>query len=429
MITKKIIEVEEIPTNPKMGDCFVIKGVGISDHTHGIFKYPCKFIPHIPRWFISKYSNSLTKDYGILDPFMGSGTSLVESSLLGFKSYGVDIDPLSKLLSKVKTTKLTLDEISILKKSISDIRARIKLKVPVKKLASYKPKFKNIEYWFSSQAIIDLTLLKYLITEQFNENKSQKILDVLQVTLASIIRKASLADEQSPKPYISSRIIKKRIDIFSLFLSNAEKNIISISAFSKSTKIKQTKIVGYDARKIEKKGIAKQQIHLAITSPPYINAFDYVRSLKLENYWLFDISDKEISDLQDLQIGTEKISLRTGKIIKFNIDLLDESIKKIELLDKKRAFIVSAFFESMNSNLASVYNLLIKDGYYCIVVGNSVIRGINISTSDFLIELAKKNKFKFVLNFSYVIRNRYLRIPRSGRGGFIPSDHILVFKK
>ena len=114
MSIKNPISVSEIPRKPNQGDCFSISGEGVGEFTHGIFKYPCKFIPHIPRWFLNAYGSERTIELGVLDPFMGSGTSLVESNLLGYSAYGIDVDPLSKLLSKVKTTPFSQKELTVL---------------------------------------------------------------------------------------------------------------------------------------------------------------------------------------------------------------------------------------------------------------------------------------------------------------------------
>jgi hypothetical protein len=62
-------------------------------------------------------------------------------------------------------------------------------------------------------------------------------------------------------------------------------------------------------------------------------------------------------------------------------------------------------------------------------VGNSRIRGFEVDTASILLKIAKDVGYKKRVNFSYIIRNRYLRIPRSGRGGFIPKDYILVLEK
>ena len=430
MSIKNLISVEEIPNKPKRGDCFSIGGAGATAYTHGIFKYPCKFIPHIPRWFLSAYGSKKTLEFGVLDPFMGSGTSLVESNLLGYPAYGLDVDPLSKLLSKVKTTPFSKKELVQLGNVIEELKANLeKKKVSTKHLENFRPNFKNLTYWFSGDAIERLLKISFFIVKYEEDTDSEKIGDLMRITLASVVRKASLADEQSPKPYISTRIAKKTTDIFDLYLANLEKNFKAISQFSAHRNLGKTKIIGIDARKVNLKQLKGNKVHLAVTSPPYINAFDYVRSLKLENFWLRYISDQNISELYDLQVGTEKLSIRNTQINSFKIEQLDGALAMIKETDPKRAVIVSEYFKAMDQNIETVHESLIAGGYYCIVVGDSVIRNINVATSRILIEIAKSKNFRLIDDFSYVIRNRYLRIPRAGKGGFIPVDHVLVFQK
>ena len=76
--------------------------------THSLHPYPAKFPPQLPNTILSKYG---VKGQTVLDPFCGSGTTLVEARLLGFNSIGVDVNGLSSLLSKVKSTPLTDYEI------------------------------------------------------------------------------------------------------------------------------------------------------------------------------------------------------------------------------------------------------------------------------------------------------------------------------
>jgi len=428
----KVIEVEEIPKGPQMGSTFLIRGNGVSDYTHGFFKYPCKYIPHIPRWFLNKYGNSKTEQFGVIDPFVGSGTTLVESSLVGYPSYGIDIDPLSCLLSKVKTTKLSKRDIKLLE----DIKKTFKKKlkedvVSESRLSKYQPNYSMLNYWFSKDAINNLSKIKYYIDYFYKKTKSKRIKDFLLIVLASIIRKASLAEEQSPKPYISKKIKKRVVKADELFISVLEKYIESLIKFSEVTKIPSAKIIGHEARNINKKSIKHGFVHLAMTSPPYINAFDYVRSLKLENIWLDLVEEDNLSDFYDKQVGTEKISSDryNKRYPATGYKLLDEKLRKIYQVDKKRSYIVADFFLSMKRNLEEVRKILLPGGYYCIVVGDSRIRNIEIPTNQYLISIAKSLNYKLVNNFSYIIRNRYLRIPRQGRGGFIPKDYIIIFKK
>ncbi len=104
--------------------------------THGIHPYTAKLIPHIPRYFIEKYTE---KNEVILDPFCGSGTTLLEARLLERNAIGIDINPLAILLSKVKTTPLDVEElkhtIQLCKENLKDGKGKIFVDFP------------NIDYW------------------------------------------------------------------------------------------------------------------------------------------------------------------------------------------------------------------------------------------------------------------------------------------
>ena len=72
------------------------------DLTHGLHTYPAKFVPHIPRWAF-QYAK-LTKGEVVVDPFCGCGTMLLEARIAGFNSYGLEVNPVAKLLTKERRT-------------------------------------------------------------------------------------------------------------------------------------------------------------------------------------------------------------------------------------------------------------------------------------------------------------------------------------
>lgn len=82
-----------------------------SPHVHALHKYKAKFFPRFVRSLIVSNLNLDNTDLTICDPYVGSGTTLIESSLLGYKSFGFDIDPLSCFISEIKSQALnTKDE-------------------------------------------------------------------------------------------------------------------------------------------------------------------------------------------------------------------------------------------------------------------------------------------------------------------------------
>ena len=110
----KLIQVISIPKNVVKNTVLEITSRDVGYFTHSFFKYPCKFIPQVPRWAIEKYTkeNDL-----VLDCFAGSGTTLVESVLLNRNALGVDFDKLSQLLCITKTKILSDKEILEIRKN------------------------------------------------------------------------------------------------------------------------------------------------------------------------------------------------------------------------------------------------------------------------------------------------------------------------
>jgi DNA modification methylase len=412
----ELTQVDKIPNEIKENTILEINTRDVGYFTHAFFKYPCKFIPQVPKWAIEKYTkeNDL-----VLDCFAGSGTTLVEAVLSNRNAVGVDFDKLSQLLCLTKTKMLNNNEIKYIKENSE------KLLLPGEIVDLKLPDLHNIEHWFSQETIQELGVLKLNIDKVKNNNVKNFYL----VCFASIIKKVSNADENSPKPYVSSRFLKKKYFVKELFLK-AVKNYVNVYEKNEGLNLGKAKIISDDARNIGNENL-KNKVDLAITSPPYINAFDYVRSLRLENVWLGFFGDSNILQIKKNQIGTETIGVEIYKsqLISTGIESLDEVVNKIAEIDKKRAFIVLKYFQDMEANICSVRTLLKENAHYVIVVGDSVIRNVEVLTHKILTEIAIKNGFCIENTFSYIIKNRYLRIPRANKGGFIKYDWIIDLKK
>jgi len=417
---EEIVQVEEIPQDVRFNTTLEITSNNITSFSHGFFKYPCKFIPQIPRWAILRYTNP--KEL-ILDPFAGSGTTLVEAVLHNRNGLGIDFDRLSQLLCKTKTVNLSHNQIRYLH-NIKETMFLDKIKK-----ASFKPDIHNINHWFSKKNIDDLLYLKEKINKIYAKSKDKKIYNFLLVCFASIIKKCSYADDTSPKPYISTRFKKNPLLVKETFIKTLDSYLKSIEGY-KERKLGNIFIISEDAREIRTNKY-DGKVSLAITSPPYINAFDYVRSLRLENAWLGFYGDSIILDVKKRQVGTEIIPSEIYKreISKTHNKKLDLILKKIYKKDKKRAFVVLKFFEDMKKNFIEVGRLLKNSSHYIVVVGDSKIRGVDVPSHKILIDIAKQNGFKLENIFSYVIKNRYLRIPRAGRGGLIKKDWVIDLVK
>lgn len=418
-----VIKLDDFPMEPEQGQVYEIipDKKKIVASTNRLFnKYPTRYISAVPRFAIKKYS---VEGDTVLDSFCGSGTTAIEAMLLGRNALSIDIDPFSRLLIKVKTTVYSSEDFDLIDQIINELHGS----EPDEHESYFVPDIPNIEKWFCNDSIVGLGYLKTKIDELSRNNQNVK--DYLYVVLAAIVRKASNADEVSPKPYISTRYPKEPADPMVIFFKTESLYREAIMGFSEDVKgfNCSSEILGSnDARDI----MTDRVIDLSVTSPPYINAYDYVRSLRFEDLWLGLIEEHELRNSRKKYVGTEiSQSFYDEYCYALQSPTLAPLINEIEKVDKKRANIVKTYFEDMALNMNSVFSRLKHGGKYVIVVGNSNIRGQEIPTATVLREIAEENGYEFELSFKYVIRDRYLHLPRGGRGGIIKYDELLILNK
>lgn len=402
-------------------------GKQVSYATHGIHRYPAKFIPQVPRFCIESYSQVGDR---VLDPFMGSGTTLLESFMLGRHSYGVDVHPLAKLIAKVKITPLDPERLrhmaGELLRAVADDKGDN---------SDWIPEIPNKDHWFRPDVLRGLATIKKHVWA-IRKGDYQ---DFFKICFSSIIRKMSNSDSDSLIPEVTS--FRKKLDeqgktsfdVIGRF-ENAVKNKlldaeelwkISAEVEKKYKSRPSTVIVGNDAREIR---LRDNFIDLAITSPPYASAVHYVSVHKLEMYWLDMMNDK--SDLDGRIVGTSKAYMAEYGPWQPNTSVRSLAPVLNELLEveKKSAFIVYKYFDDMRKNLCEVNRLLRRNGRYCIVIGENTFRKVRIPTYRILAEIAARCGFELENVFVYEVINRHLDVPR-WNDSRIERDHVLVLKR
>ena len=385
--------------------------------THGIHKYPAKFFPELPRWIIKRFSK---REDIVLDPFMGSGTTNLEASLLGRRSIGVDVDPFSRFLASVKTT--ILPE-KVLTSSWQSVRKRVEDYSECSRFNDV-PEFPYRDNWFKSYILKELSHIK---TEIEKTDTTQSIKNFFLLCFSSVIRQVSEADNNCTRTVVRKKLEKKvwpnmAID---LFIKRANTQVENMRAFSKLHPLGEISIPEQaDARYMPT--IENENIDLALTSPPYVNAVDYPRTHQLEMYWL-GLAKGSLQPLKKHHIGTEAVIAKDySKLQKTECKEADKVIAKIYESDPRRAYIATKYLRDMFANLQEVYRVLKPKGVYAIVVGNNLIRGIEFETWRYLCEEAPKIGYKVECHFISVIINHFIKVPRKER---INDDHVLILRK
>lgn len=426
-------------------------------YTHYIHPYPGKIFPYTPIFWFS-IPELCPPDGTILDPFSGSGTVLLESivhPLYKRNAYGVEINPLGRLITKVKTT--TLDDKELVKRFHFLLRSTERFN----KEDISIPEFKNIEFWFSRKAIYKLSRLKCSI-ETLDDDEYK---DFFWVCFSSIIRKVSKADPFIPPPvklkvhkYKNStqkygflmRFIKQagNPDVTSLFERIIKVNLDRVKSLNKIEEIKKDKakarIIWDDARsikigKLNGKGkiikskavsLRPNSIDLILTSPPYLTAQKYIRTQKLELLWLGLLSEKKVADVEKESVGSERVSL---KEIDFNrsvgVESIDSLINWTLSISPQRAATLLKYFMDMKQAILEMCRVLKNDSYAILVVGNNTVLGRNVETYRLLIDLAISLGFKLELVVKDEIRRRGMITKRHDSGGLIKEEFVIILKK
>ena len=409
-------------------------GKQVSYATHGIHKYPAKFIPQIPRFCIDSYSE--VGDV-VLDPFMGSGTTLLESYVCGRDSYGVDIHPLARLIAKVKTTPL---DPKVLVPLADNLLADVKSDKNDNK--AWVPEIPNREHWFRGSVLADLATVKKHVWRLPESDWK----DFFKICFSSIVRKVSNSDNDSLIPEVTSFTKKldeqgkTSYDVISKFENGVRSRLLDSAHLwrlakevkRKYGKVPRVKIVGADARKIE---LNDSSVDIAVTSPPYASAVHYVGVHKLEMFWLDML--KSTSELDSRVVGTSRAyaseysSWEPATSLKRLRSIIDELLKK----DKKSAYIVYKYFEGMRKNFDEVNRVLKRNARYCVVVGENSFRKVvqhsgrpQIPTYRVLADVAVQSGFELKELFVYDVINRHLDIPR-WNDSRIERDYILVLQR
>lgn len=359
-------------------------------YTHGYHPYSAKFIPQIPNRLISTFSE---RNDLILDNFVGSGTTLVESKVLGRNAIGVDINPLACLISKVKTTvikKPAMAEISHFLMSIrSDIfheRAnigcsRLNDKTPVIDRSFIEKLHPNIPRWYHENVIYELVAIKTKI----DAVRTTEVKDFLLVAFSSLLRTVSNAKSGFGNLMINKNAPPKN-RIFEKFSVAVRKMLHSVADFSMVATKCQVTIFEHDSRRVE--FINDETIDFICTHPPYMAAVPYAEYQKLSLWWL----GYKQYDLEKSLIGGRRSHPDTPQ----------------------------RFFRDMEMSLLEMKRVLRKKKYCCIIIGNPVYGGKTWKLNEFIKQNAVDIGFTPLKEIS---RGKY-----HSTMGKMKEEFILIFR-
>ncbi|MGH9882225.1 MAG: DNA methyltransferase, partial [Pyrinomonadaceae bacterium] len=290
--------------------------------THRIHFYPAKLLGQIPAFFV----RALTSPGDVvLDPFAGSGTVALEAILAGRKALVAEINPLARLISRVKTTPLSF---ALLQREISAFCNAIDLRGhSISALPSI------LSDWHDEGVLRQLSAILNCLRRHYPETddpETTALREFMLLVFSAMIRRKSLADPRIAPPVrlrsakfrkgsrrrrqVNALLrAKRKLDCRAVFRQVAIENARRVGSLATHLQAPSTmSVVAHDARDIP---LTKQVVaDLIVTSPPYLAAQKYTRSTSLELYWLgFLSSGAERSRLEHKVIGSEIAQLKRGQ--------------------------------------------------------------------------------------------------------------------
>lgn len=390
--------------------------------THGFHKYPAKFIPQLARRCIEE--NTKINEI-VCDPFMGCGTTLVESLVSGRKVVGVDINPVAYLISKVKTNPINPDKLkNEIGKVLLDLEPNIQFRNKHQKTLSkieitpIIPNNERIVYWFPDKKIRDELSI---ILGRINIIKDKDIRDFCLCAFSNILKNASIWLMKSIKPTrdlnkstdfpmkLFSRQINKMIKgnnvYWSILSTNVKNNLKSYLTIKKA-----------DARNLP---VENNSVSLIVTSPPYVTSYEYADLHQLTALWLE--YTKSVNEFREGFIGS--IHKKEFDHDGIKSKLAKKEIEELSKILKKEAESVKNYFFEMQQCFEEMYRVLKPKGRACIVIGNTELKKVPILNAEVFTEMMINLNFKIHKIIKRRIPSKVLPQTRDSKTGRFTATH------
>jgi DNA modification methylase len=400
--------------------------------THNYYTYPAKFIPQLASRLILEHSQ---KGDIVIDTFMGSGTTVIESLVNERIGIGTDINEIAYLVAKVKATPIKPTELAeeflLLEMDLRN-RTNGKKDFYLQKAIENLHFHERIDYWYKPVQKENLAILLCRILEIENENFKNFFL----VAFAQILKTCSIWLQKSIKPTRDLR--KKEYDVLSTFLQQTKKmlkkNDIFCKTLPKNTleNIENSKhIACQDARNLP---CENEKASLIVTSPPYVTSYEYADLHQLPLYWLGHLD--ELVQFRKKFIGS---SHTQREVINLHSNLANEIVEKLG--NNKKGREVRNYFADMYETFLEMHRVLKPEGKACIVIGNTNFKGVDIKNAEVFVEQMQSIGFQIFDVVKREIPSKMLPSTRdSNTGQFAkvtdanltlayPTEYILIMQK
>ena len=344
------------------------RAANTKEFTHRFHNYPAMMIPQIARRLLGEYGREGGR---LLDPYCGTGTSLVEASIFGMNAVGCDINPHARLIAKAKVAPIPLDALDEKLESLRETLFRYQMSGDLP--ASPAPDVLNRDYWFSDEASRWLSALRREIVAEPDGD----IRGFLWVAFSETVRECSYTKNGEFKlvRMPADKMARFAPDAVAAFLSKLARNRAGLADYAERRR--DVDVVITDSNTALGEIPPGAPFDLAITSPPYGDSATTVA------YGQFSRLSAEWIGLPARKVDRASMGGKASGAA-LPDSPATEPIRRIAAVDAKRARQVEAFYIDLANSVRTVASAMASGSTICYVVGNRTVKGVTLPTDEFV---------------------------------------------
>ncbi len=355
--------------------------------------YSAAFVDDVISAYLGNRTGAL-----VLDPFCGVGTTLLQAVLRGHEAVGFEINPYPSLAARAKLSAATVNLIEFDSAYSSMRKASENWRTGLLPEGTHPPPLKSRIPFFSpcveGQALHALSFI--------NQIKPQSVADLFRTAFGAVMVSFSNYSYE-PSLGVRTAVGKPLIDdadvaqVLLHKLSLMRADIIWVKEETQGKPLGTGRVFNSDFFGTNHY-LETGTVHLMVTSPPYMNNYHYVRNTRPQLYWLnFISSPGEQRYLETNNFGQYWQTVRDIEPIAlvFEHRLLSRILRELrEIRIEKGAYggpgwanYVASYFNDCYRFMSALRRVLARGGVGVVVIGNSIIQGVNINTENILGEI------------------------------------------
>ena len=413
---------ERHPMNPT-GEKSVYGVLG-RDSVH---PFPARMAPGLALDVIAQCRKPLR----VLDPMSGSGTVLAVAHSKGHHAVGVDLDPLAVLISRVWTTAIDVKAVQDTASTVLEHARRIFTSLPTRDAYPTNADAATRQftrYWFDDYARRQLASLATAIERTRDSTIREALWCAFSRLIISKQSGASLAmDLSHSRPH--RKFKRAPAKPFRKFLPAVDRVTTNCIDGRSQTRAPAAQVYEGDARHLD---LRDKSIDLVITSPPYLNAIDYLRCSKFSLVWM-GYSVSELRRLRSTTVGTEVgMDARDDQ----EIQGILSDLKLQPKLQARQEAMLARYINDMQRAVGETSRVLAGNGRAVYVVGENTVRGTFIRNAMIVEAVASTAGLRCIARRSRELpaNRRYLPPPSeqsetAALGNRLRREVILTFQK